>query len=119
MRIMTDYNIGPVVLVKFPFTTLETEKKRPALVLRTVKHSTKIQNVIIAMITSKLDGIKLEGDVKLNDWQEAQLLHPSLVRLSKIATVDDQLIDKILGHLSKKDFQQLTKTFRKLFDDWF
>jgi mRNA interferase MazF len=108
---------GEVVLVKFPFSDLETIKKRPALVLRQVKlHKQSI--VVIAMITSRVEGIKLAGDVILTDWKSASLLHPSLVRLAKIATIDSLLIEKQLGAVTKKDFSVLSKSFRELFSDW-
>lgn len=109
---------GSVVLVRFPFTSLEQSKKRPGLVLSFIKHSPKIQLITFAMITSQLDGLDLEGDVKLRDWQKAKLLHPSLVRLSKVATIDVELVDRELGSLSETDRGELSKAFRKLYRAW-
>jgi len=109
---------GSVVLVRFPFTSLEHAKKRPALVLAIVKHSPKIQLVTFAMITSKLDGLDLEGDIPLRDWEGAHLLHPGLVRLSKIATADRELIEQELGVLSEGDHKEVAKVFRKLYKSW-
>lgn len=37
------------------------------------------------------------GDVLLADWKAAGLLHPSLLRLAKIATIDAELIDKVIA----------------------
>ena len=70
------------------------------------------------MITSKLDGLDLEGDFKLRDWKEARLLHPSLVRLSKVATIDQELVDRELGSLSEFDRKETGKVFRKFFRAW-
>ncbi len=109
---------GDVILVQFPFTNLEHTKKRPALLLRSTALSGKAQLVTLAMITSKVDGLKLEGDVHLANWAHAKLLHPSLVRLAKIATVDADLIDKVLGHLVSADRKAIQKNFRKLFHEW-
>jgi mRNA interferase MazF len=109
---------GSIVLVRFPFTSLEQDKKRPALVLSSIRHSPKIQLVTFAMITSKLDGLDLEGDVKLKEWQKAKLLHPSLVRLSKISTVDAELIERELGALSDTDKKEVAKHFRRLYRAW-
>lgn len=70
------------------------------------------------MITSKLDGLELEGDVKLKDWEKAHLLHPSLIRLSKVATVDAELIEREMGTLSEADYKEIGKMFRKLYRQW-
>ncbi len=115
---MTTYKPGDVVLVKFPFTNLEATKKRPALVLHHTFYTTKIDILGIAMITSQIEGYKLPGDVLIEKWKDANLLYPSIVRLSKIATIDSDLIDKKLGHLSADDIAPVKKSFQKLFDHW-
>jgi mRNA interferase MazF len=109
---------GSIALIRFPFTSLEQAKKRPALVLSVIKHSPKIQLVTFAMITSKLDGLDLDGDVKLKDWERARLLHPSLVRLSKVATVDAELIEREMGSISDGDRKEIAKAFRRLYRAW-
>lgn len=109
---------GDVVLVKFPFANLESAKKRPALVLRPTRVSHRSELVTIAMITSKLEGLELDGDVSLQDWQKAKLLHPSLVRLAKVATVDGEIIEKKLGRLSPEDFGRVGKAFSALYSSW-
>lgn len=43
------------------------------------------------MVTSKMDNLKLKGDLKINDWEKASLLHPSLIRLCKIATIESEI----------------------------
>ena len=75
---------GDLVLVKFPFTNLKSEKKRPGLVLNSVHFAKSLDLVTIAMVTSKLDGLQLKGDVKLEDYEGAHLLHPSLFDLQKL-----------------------------------
>ena len=109
---------GDVVLVKFPFANLETAKKRPALVLGAVEVSRRGRLVTIAMITSRTEGIRIEGDVLLEEWESARLLHPSLVRLSKVATVDGELIERTLGTLLNGDRARVARAFGKLFRGW-
>lgn len=109
---------GDVVLVKFPFTHLLTTKKRPALVLQVASHSPRIRPITVAMITSRVEGMRLPGDVVLEDWGKSHLLHPSLVRLCKVATVDLDLIVKTMGALSAADLKCVRKSFGKLYDFW-
>jgi len=50
-------------------------------VVQNYYETTKNKLVTIAMITSQIDGLKFPGDVLLNEWKAANLLHPSLARL--------------------------------------
>jgi mRNA interferase MazF len=109
---------GEIVLVKFPFTSLDSEKKRPALVLLVTSATSKINFCTVAMITSKIEGLKFSGDIALSDWKLAGLLHPSLLRLSKTATIDQELITKKLGSLSSKDKNIVKKEFSSLWKNW-
>lgn len=108
-------NHGDIVLVHFPFTNLESTKKRPALILRKTILSKKTNIVTIAMITSQIEGIKLEGDIYLDDWEDENLLYPSIVRLSKIATVEANLVEKIIGSLSESDLEKVKNKFKQLY----
>ncbi len=109
---------GEIVLVKFPFSDLETSKKRPALVMSRSDLTEKVGVVTIAMITSKMEGLRFPGDCKIGDWESAGLLHPSLVRLAKMATIDADLVDKSLGQLGAADIKGIKLAFQKQFKVW-
>ena len=65
-----------------------------------------------------MEALKLDGDVLLADWKAAGLLHPSLLRLAKIATVDELLIDKTIGRLSARDLQPAREAYHRVFAAW-
>jgi len=109
---------GDVALVRFPFTDAATDKKRPTLILAGTTRSKRYRLVTVAMITSQVEALHLEGDVLLEDWAAAGLLHPSLLRLGKVATVDEELMDKTLGRLSDDDLGAARKAFRRVFAAW-
>jgi mRNA interferase MazF len=109
---------GSVVLVRFPFADIETSKKRPALVLARTTRSPRNRLVTLAMITSQIEALRIEGDVELADWRESGLLHPSLLRLAKIATVDEDLVEKSIGELSRADRKAALAAFQNVFGDW-
>lgn len=109
---------GDVVLVRFPFTELTAAKKRPALVLAQTTRSARHRLATVAMITSQVEALKLAGDVVLTDWKVAGLLHPSLLRLAKVATIDAELIDKTIGRLSATDLKAAGTAFHRVFAAW-
>jgi mRNA interferase MazF len=110
--------LGEIVLVKFPFSDLETAKKRPALVLIETKISKDIRVVTIAMVTSRIEGASLSGDYQIQKWSEAGLFHPSLIRFSKVATVEIELVEKPLGQLAVTDLKGAKTAFKKHFQAW-
>jgi mRNA interferase MazF len=109
---------GEVALVRFPFTDLAATKKRPALVLARVTRSPRNRLVVLAMITSQTEALRLDGDVALRDWKAAGLLHPSLLRLAKVVTVDEELIDRTIGKLSAADVRSARQAFGAVFSAW-
>ena len=115
---MTHFESGGIVLVKFPFANLEQSKKRTALILRETRVTSKSSIITIAMVTSKVDGLELEGDVLLSHWKETKLLHPSLVRLSKLATIDAELIERKFGSLHESDQKVVSRTFKNMYSAW-
>lgn len=109
---------GEVVLVKFPFSSLNADKKRPALVLNDVGLTATERLITVAMVTSRESALKIEGDVVLKDWKESGLLHESVARMAKIATVDASLIHKIIGRLTLADQKLVMRAFSLLYRHW-
>jgi mRNA interferase MazF len=109
---------GEVALVRFPFTDLAAAKKRPAMVLARTTRAPRHRLATVAMITSQVEALKLDGDVLLADWKAAGLLHPSLLRLSKVVTVDAELIERTIGRLSAGDLDATRTAFRRVFAAW-
>ena len=109
---------GEVVLVRFPFAELAATKKRPALVLARTARSPRNRLVTLAVITSQVEALRLLGDVVLVDWKAAGLLHPSLLRMAKVATIDEHLLDKTIGRLSERDLAAGREAFRRVFSAW-
>lgn len=108
---MMHYKPRDVVLIAFPFTHLKKTKKRPALVLLNVGDG----DVLVARITSKL--MDTDFDVMIMEWKKAGLIFPSVVRLHKIGTIAESVIEKKIGVFHEKDWKNaravITKLFRK------
>ncbi len=99
---MTTYSRGDVVLVPFPFAELTGTKRRPALVVSSDEHNRQNRAVVIAQITSKTEGRPRVGDQRIDEWENAGLLAPSLLRCH-LATIRDTLIFRKLGKLPAAD----------------
>lgn len=89
-----------VVVVPFPFTDRVAAKRRPALVVSSASFNRTHEQSILAMITST--GGDWPSDVPIDDWREAGLNIFCKVRF-KLFTLDDALIVRKLGTLSRQD----------------
>lgn len=110
--------VGDVALVRFPFAELAAVKKRPALVLARTVRSPRNRLATVAMITSQVDALPLQGDVILAEWKAAGLLHPSLLRMAKVATIDEELIERAIGRLAPIDRDAARAAFQRVCADW-
>ena len=89
-----------VVVVPFPFTDREADRRRPALVVSSPDFNAVHHQSILTMITSA--GGDWPSDVAIRDWREAGLSVPCKVRL-KLFTLDDALVLRRAGVLSERD----------------
>ena len=104
---MASHAAGDVVLLGFPFTDTAGSKRRPALILL----DTGDDDVVVARVTGQLSAAP--QDVTLDEWQQAGLLLPSVVRLHKVATLQRRLVDKKLGRLTPADWSRVVLTLRQ------
>jgi mRNA interferase MazF len=105
---MTRYQSSEVLLLSFPFSNATSAKRRPALVLLDIGDD----DILVARITGQLT--QTQFDVELQEWQQAGLKIPSVVRLHKLATLEKQLVERSLGTLTTPDFQQVQATLQHL-----
>ena len=107
------YKIFDVVVVPFPFTDQNTEKKRPALVLSDKDIFNEVtENCVLAMITS-VKNPDWPLDTLIGSLKKAGLSAPSKVRM-KLFTLDSRLIIKKIGGLSVKDQRTVKENLQKL-----
>lgn len=99
---------GNVVLISFPFTDLSGSKLRPAVVLA----DTSLDSTLCFITTQT--GWKEPTDVLLLPTQVNGLRKPSLVRTSKIATLDKSLAKGLLGKLSESELADLNSKLKIL-----
>jgi mRNA interferase MazF len=100
---------GDIVLIPFPFTDLSGSKNRPALVLVSGE-----LDVTLAFISSQLKW-KEDIDVLLKPTKENGLKQESVIRLSKLTTIDNELVLGKLGRIDSLALKQVNKNLMKIF----
>lgn len=107
---MPSYQSRDIVLIAFPFTNLKKKKKRPALILLSVGDG----DVIVARITSKITDTNF--DVIIEEWGLVGLILPSIVRLNKLGTIEECVIERKLGVIHEKDWKKVQIIIKRLFE---
>jgi len=94
---------GDVLIARFPNADGSPAKPRPVLVVQSDVYNTKINNLIVAAITTNLkhatDPASLLIDVSLPDGQATGLRQNSIVSCINLATIDSSLVAKKIGEL--------------------
>jgi len=99
---------GEIVLIPFPFTDLTGNKNRPAVIL-----SVSEDDVLVSFITTQIKW-KTEYDISVKPTILNGLKKPSLIRLSKLATIDKELVIGRLGVLDDQYIALLNKNLIRL-----
>lgn len=108
---MGKFAVGSVVLVSFPFSNLQGQKIRPALVLA----EAEFDNLILCQITSKPYSSKKAVRIELTDFAKGGLPVVSFVRPDKLFTADPSIIKNSVGVLSPKTRAVVLEKVRGLF----
>jgi mRNA interferase MazF len=100
---------GDIVLIPFPFTDLSGTKLRPALVLVESKF-----DIIVSFITTQIYS-KEPSDILLapDDWNG--LKKTSLLKLSKLATLDKLLSIGKIGSIVQSIHDDINQKLKELF----
>ena len=99
---------GDIILIPFPFTDLSGNKLRPAVVLIVSDY-----DLTLCFITAQLKW-KEATDIEILPSALNGIKKPSLIRLSKIATLDKTLALGKLGELRQTEVAILNENLKKL-----
>jgi mRNA interferase MazF len=100
---------GTIVLIPFPFTDLTGSKLRPALILAETQ-----LDVTVSFITTQLRWQE-QTDIPLAPTALNGIKKLSLVRLSKIATIDKNLIKGKIGNIPPLQIVELDQKLKAIF----
>lgn len=103
---------GDVVLVNYPFASGSGSKVRPAVVVQCDRNNSRLDNTIIAQITSRTRYARSEPTQLLVEasspaGQQAGLLMDSAVSCENLYTVRQDAITRIIGNFPEEIMQRL------------
>jgi mRNA interferase MazF len=109
---------GDISLVRFPRADLRRGKYRPVLLLSKMPGS--FGDWLICVITSQLrheikgwdERIKKEDE----DFKSSGLKVPSLIRIGKLATVEEEVLEGVLGNISLERLERILKRLSEHFE---
>lgn len=104
---MTAFKVGDVVSVEFPFSDLQTHKRRPGLVLISGD-----VDLLVARLTTHPP--REASDVALQRWLEIGLPRASTIRLTKLATIDHRLVHHKIGRLHPDDGRSVVQAWQQM-----
>lgn len=114
---MTTFDQGDVVLVAFPFTDLTSTKQRPAMVMSARWFNEKPEHdCVLVAITSVIPSRLARDEIRIadGDLKNAGLVKPSIVRVGKLFTLNQTLIQKRLGKLPPGALQPVLHTLAEI-----
>lgn len=79
---------GDVVVLPFPFSDLSDAKKRPALVIATLRGD----DIILCQITSQSISDSYAISLTLSDYSEGRLNQASNIRPNRLFTADSRIV---------------------------
>ena len=99
---------GDVVLITFPFTDLSGSKLRPAVILIET-----LLDITVCFITTQTNWQE-DTDMMISPSVHNGIRKSSLIRISKIATIDKSLVKGLLGTLDSSEITELNKKLKLL-----
>jgi len=102
------------VVVLYPFSDGSGSKPRPAVVVSDDLTNVQSRDVILAQVTSRVNGPLQPGEHVLVDWRAANLDVPSKVKAGRLVTVEKGEVKRVIGRLSPDDLAAVQAGLRKV-----
>ena len=100
---MGTFAVGQVIVLPFPFSDLQKNKIRPALLLASVGRG----DWIVCQITSKAYFDALAIGIADEDFVSGNLQRISYARASKLFTANESLFSGVAGELNRANLQEI------------
>ena len=105
------YERGDVVIFQFPFSDIAESKKRPSLVVATLKGD----HVILSQITGQPRPDPDLLELNLKDFQKGGTSRDSFIRPSVLFTIHKSKIDYKAGKINSEKIKQVEEKLIEIF----
>jgi|SRR3989338_9622650 len=110
------YKAGDIILTPFPFTDLSGNKVRPALVLGTQNGGNDITVCFTSsLIPKRVQRFDVLIDLKDKDFDKTGLKLKSIIKTTKIATLDKAVVLGKIGNLDAVNVKKVKKVLKVYF----
>ena len=109
---------GDIVLANLPYSDRTGGKKRPALVVQCDRNNQRLDDVILAMITSATDRATSEPtqlliEVSTSEGRASGLLRDSAVKCEHLVTLHQRFLGRVIGHLAQGSMEKINECLRE------
>jgi len=109
---------GDIVLADLPYSDRTGSKKRPALVVQCDRNNQRLDDVILAVITSTTERAGSEPTQLLigmttPEGRQSGLLHDSVVKCENLMTLDRHFLGRVIGHLPPEAMEKIGQCLKE------
>lgn len=105
-------NVFSICLGKFRFLESDQQKIRPVIVVSKPHGNRRILMAIPISSSSKAESV----DVALQDWQEHNLLKPSIARVHRLSAMLENDVLEEIGMLGEEQVRSIKASLKQLLD---
>jgi len=109
---------GDIILADLPFSDRSGSKKRPALVVQCDRNNQRLDDVILALITSVTQRAATEPtqlliDINTPEGRQSGLLHESTVKCEHILTIHRRFVGRVIGSLPPNTMKKVAQCLKE------
>ena len=106
-------------MADFPFAAEGASKVRPVLVVQADFYNQRIENSLVAMLTTNLrnasDKAHFLVDISTREGQQTGLKQNSLISCTNVATLHESRFRRVIGHLPDSAMRQVDACLKAAF----
>jgi mRNA interferase MazF len=109
---------GDIVLADLPYSDQSGSKRRPALVVQCDRNNQRLDDVILALITSVTERASAEPtqwliDITTATGRQSGLLHTSAVKCEHLITLHRTFVGRVIGHLPPDAMEKVDQCLKE------
>lgn len=97
-----------IVLLRFPFSDLESSKVRPAIVLSNDKYNRRSEDFVAVPLTSNLKLRDYAILITNNELESGNLIVDSKVKVDRVFSVSQRLVRMKIGRIKAEVHEKIT-----------